>query len=270
MEQWGVTGSREGQGSVESIAEASSTAQGLRILRLVVEREKRGQPPLGVSRLAAELGMEQSRVSRLAQELCSLELLERPDRGPFRTGQRFLSLAASLNSGWVREARPQLEALVAQLGLRARLSIRDGFRVILLRPSSNEAVGGSFVVPGMATPVWCTGAGRALLWDFDREALEDLLRDVNFIGIGGPGAAHTTDGIWDLLVRDRAAGFVAAEEEFERGVVELAAPVRDAGGSIIASISVLGSRIEFGTEVAAAAAALSAAAQRLGALQTVD
>ena len=240
-------------------------AQGLRILRHVVEREKRGQAPLGVSQLAAELGMEQSRVSRLAQELCGLELLERFDRGPFRTGPRFFSLAAALNTGWVREAKPLLEELAAGLGVRARLSVRDGYRVILLRASSNEGVPGSFVVPGMVTPVWCTGAGRALLWDFDRSALAELLADVNYIGIGGPGAAHTTDGIWDLMERDRTAGFIAAEEEFEHGVVELAVPVRDAGGSILGALSVLGSRGEFGADSAAAAAVLSAAATRLGA-----
>nr|WP_217509426.1 IclR family transcriptional regulator C-terminal domain-containing protein [Pseudarthrobacter sp. C4D7] len=245
------------------MAEASSMAQGLRILRHVVEREKRGQAPPGVSQLAAELGIEQSRVSRLAQELCGLELLERFDRGPFRAGPRFFALAAALNTGWVRAAKPQLEALVAELGVRARLSIRDGYRVILLRASSNEAVPGSFVVPGMVTPVWCTGAGRALLWDLDRVQLGELLADVNYIGIGGPGAAHATDGIWDLMVRDRAAGFISADEEFEHGVVELAVPVRDAAGSIIGALSVLGTRAELGTDSASAARVLATAAARL-------
>ena len=191
---------------MDSSAEASSLAQGLRIVRLVADREKRGRQLLGVSQLAAELDMDQSRVSRLAQELCDLGLLERVDRGPFRTGPRFFSLAASLNTGWVREAKPELESLVSALGLRARLSVRDGFRAILLRASSNDAGLGSFVAPGMVTPVWCTGAGRALLWDHDRPALELLLREVNFIGVGGPGAAHSIDEVWELMARDLARG----------------------------------------------------------------
>lgn len=232
-------------------------------MRLVADREKKGSPLLGVSQIAAELSMEQSRVSRLAQELCGLGLLEREDRGPFRAGPAFFRLAAARNTGWVREAKAELEALVATLGLRARLSVRDGFRVILLRSSSNDSLPGSFVQPGMVTPVWCTGAGRALLWDFDRAALESLLKDVNYIGIGGPGAAHTTAEVWDLMVRDRAAGFVTASEEYEHEVVELAVPVRDSGGAILASLSVLGSpaQLRSGAE---AAGVLRRAAGKLG------
>ncbi len=249
--------------SEDPSAEASSMAQGLRIVRTVADREKRGRQLLGVSQLAAELGMEQSRVSRLTQELCELGLLERLNRGPFRTGQRFFSLAASLNTGWVREARTELEALVASLGLRARLSVRDGNRVVLVRSSSNDAVPGSFVKPGMVTPVWCTGAGRSLLWDHDRPALEALLRDVNYIGIGGPGAAHSTQEVWDLMARDHGTGYICAAEEFEHNVVELAVPVRGTGGVILAALSVLGSRAGTWSHTEAAAA-LTSAAERLG------
>lgn len=248
---------------MDSSAEASSTAQGLQIVRLVADREKKGGQLPGVSQIAAELAMEQSRVSRLTQELCGLGLLERRDRGPFRTGPAFFSLAAARNTGWVRAARAELEGLVAELGLRARLSVRDGFRVILLRSSSNDSLPGSFVQPGMVTPAWCTGAGRALLWDLGQADVERLLQDVNYIGIGGPGAAHTTAGVCRLMDRDRAAGYVTASEEYEHGVVEVAVPVRDPGGAILASLSVLGSPAQVGSG-AEAAAALHRAAARLG------
>ncbi|MDR7161313.1 IclR family transcriptional regulator C-terminal domain-containing protein [Arthrobacter sp. BE255] len=249
---------------MDSSAEASSLAQGLRIVRLVVDREKRGRQLLGVSQLAAELDMDQSRVSRLTQELCELGLLERVDRGPFRTGHRYFGLAASLNTGWVREAKPELESLVSALGLRARLSVRDGYRAILLRASSNDAGLGSFVAPGMVTPVWCTGAGRALLWDHDQSALDQLLREVNFIGVGGPGAAHSVDEVRELMVRDAGSGHITCDGEFEHDIVELAVPVRDAGGNILAAVSVLGRRAEVGDDTARIAAVLRVAADRLG------
>ena len=249
---------------MDSSSEASSMAQGLRIVRLVADREKWGRRLLGVSQLAAELEMEQSRVSRLTQELCELGLLERVERGPFRTGPRFFSLAAALNTGWVRESRTELESLVASFSLRSRVSVREGFRAILLRASSNDAVPGSFVKPGMVTPVWCTGSGRALLWDDGTPAVQDLLKDVNFIGIGGPGAAHSPQEVVELMDRDRARGFILAEEEFEHGVYELAVPVRGADGSILAALSVLGSRAEITSGADDIAAALTEAAEGLG------
>lgn len=249
---------------MDSSSEASSMAQGLRIVRLVADREKWGRRLLGVSQIASELEMDQSRVSRLTQELCELGLLERVERGPFRTGPRFFSLAAALNTGWVRESRTELEALVASFGLRSRLSVREGFRVILLRTSSNDAVPGGFVKPGMVTPVWCTGSGRALLWDEEQPAVEALLADVNFIGVGGPGAAHSPQEVVELMDRDRARGFIVAEEEFEHGVYELAVPVRAADGSVLAALSVLGSRAEIVSGADDVAKALWEAAQRLG------
>ena len=252
---------------MDSSAEASSMLQGLRIVRLVADREKRGRRLLGVSQLASELEMEQSRVSRLAQELCELGLLERAERGPFRTGPRFFGLAASLNTGWVRESRTELEVLVASLRLRCRLSVRDGFRVILLRASSNDALPGSFVKPGMVTPVWCTGSGRALLWDHDQAEIQDLLNNVNFIGVGGPGAAHSPEEVAGLMDRDRARGFILAAEEFEHGVYELAVPVRNHEGFILASLSVLGSRSEIESNPEHIAMALKESAEKLAACE---
>ena len=249
---------------MDSSSEASSMAQGLRIVRLVADREKWGRRLLGVSQLASELDMEQSRVSRLTQELCELGLLERVERGPFRTGPRFFSLAAALNTGWVRESRTELEALVASFGLRSRVSVREGFRVILLRASSNDAVPGSFVKPGMVTPIWSTGSGRALLWDDNQPAIQALLKEVNFIGVGGPGAAHSPQEVAELMDRDRERGFIVAEEEIEHGVYELAVPVRSTEGSIVAALSVLGSRAAIRSGSNDIARALTAAAERLG------
>lgn len=254
---------------MDNSPEASSLAQGLRIVRLVVEREKTGKQLLGVSQLAAELDMDQSRVSRLTQELCDLGLLERRERGPFRVGSSFFGLAASLNTGWVRRAGAELEALVAATGLRSRICVREGFRVILLLASSNDSRAGSFVQPGMVTPVWCTGAGRALLWDHKRRAFEALLGDVNFIGVGGPGAAHSTEEAWDLMARDKGQGFVAAVEEFEHGIIEVAVPIRDQQGTILASLSVLGSLAEVGSEPGELAAVLKEAAARLGSAHSI-
>jgi DNA-binding IclR family transcriptional regulator len=102
-----------------------------------------------------------------------------------------------------------------------------------------------------------------LLWDEDTPAVEALLEGVNFIGVGGPGAAHSPEEVAGLMDRDRARGFIVAEEEFEHGVYELAVPVRGADGPILAALSVLGSPAEIKSGSDGIAKALTAAAERL-------
>ncbi|WP_292714984.1 IclR family transcriptional regulator C-terminal domain-containing protein [Microbacterium sp. 13-71-7] len=88
-------------------------------------------------------------------------------------------------------------------------------------------------------PIWCTGAGRALLWDHPRDELARLLQDVQFVGVGGPAAARTIGEVHALLERDRTAGVISAVDEYAEGVVEFALPVFGRSG-IVASIAVSG------------------------------
>ena len=102
-----------------------------------------------------------------------------------------------------------------------------------------------------------------MLWDHSPKDLGSLLSDVNFIGVGGPAAAHTAPEVADLMERDRPGGFVLAAEEFEHGVWELAVPVRAEDGRIIAALSVLGSRSGVEATAPKIAAVLHSSAQRL-------
>jgi DNA-binding IclR family transcriptional regulator len=121
----------------------------------------------------------------------------------------------------------------------AQLVAADGPGAILLRSEKGPGVSADYLRPGIVTPIWCTGAGRALLWDHSREQLAELLAEVQFVGVGGPGAARTVDELHELLDRDRAVGIIDAREEYVEGVVEFALPIRDERG-IAASIGISG------------------------------
>ncbi len=198
-----------------------------------------GRGGFGVIRAADELGMDRSRVSRLSQELVDLGLLEKADAGALRVGRAFLSLAGTLNRTWTRAARVPLRRLASEFGVIARLSVRLDERVLLIRSEGSSGVDATDC-PGMITPTWCTGAGRALLWDHSTAQLADLFADVEFIGVGGPDTVHSVDELVQRMERDRLRGVVDAREEFEQGVAELAAPIRDESGLVVAAIGVVG------------------------------
>jgi DNA-binding IclR family transcriptional regulator len=236
----------------------SSLSQGLRLLETAVARERSGRPGYTASRLADATGIERSRVSRLTQELRALDYLERDDTQAFRAGDRFLAVAATLNEPWLRAARVELRALAARFRVTARVTGRDGARAVLLRHEAGVGAAEASVRPGMVTPTWSTGAGRALLWDHDRGALEALLSDVQFVGVGGPGAARSVADVDALMERDRAGGVIRAAEEFDDGVHETALPLRGTDGTIVAAISASGSAAELTDEVVVAVAGAAA------------
>lgn len=242
----------------------SSLSQGLTLLGAVVDRERSGRPGHNASRLAETTGMERSRVSRLTQELRTLDYLDRDEGSVFRAGPAFFRAAGALNEPWLRGARRELRRLASRFGMTARITVAEGPRALLLRCESGPRAQDASLRPGMTTPVWCTGGGRALLLDHDRPALEALLDGVQFVGVGGPAAARSVAEVADLLARDQAEGLVCAVDEYVAGITEFALPVR-VRGAIAASVSVEGAPVPLATR-AAIRRALGAAVSRLESL----
>lgn len=218
---------------------SSSLVQGLSLLDAAVEQERRARPGLNASRLAEHTDIERSRVSRLTQELRSRQFLRRDDDSLFSAGPEFFGTAAVLNAAWLRASRVALRALASQLGVNALITVADGARGVLLRYERSADGSDRSIRAGLVTPIWCTGAGRALLWDHTPAQLESLLDGVQFIGVGGPTAARSTHEVRAMQERDLADGMISASEEYDEGIDEFALPIRR-GGEVIASLAVRG------------------------------
>lgn len=244
----------------DSPSGTSSLTQGLALLDEVVWRERSGRSAFIASRIADRTGIERSRASRLLQELTDLEYLERGEQAAFAAGPAYFALGRSLQAPWLRAARVELRRIASAFpaGVRVSAAVGGGFAA-LLRYESGPGAPESAISPGMVTPVWCTGAGRALLWRIGRDELDALLAHTEFVGVGGPAAARSTDEVWALMERDRAEGHVRAAEEFEYGLVEVGVPLV-AGDRVVAALSAV-CRAEFPSE--ALVGELEDAARRL-------
>ncbi|MGN8026857.1 IclR family transcriptional regulator [Microbacterium sp. 22242] len=242
----------------------SSLSQGLALLGSAVERERSGRPGHNASRLADATGIERSRVSRLTQELRALRFLERDEAAVFRAGDAYFRTAAALDAPWLRAARQELRTLASTLRMTALVSAADGPAALLLRSETGVGAVDASLRYGMATPIWCTGAGRALLWDHSPQRLAEVLQDVQFVGVGGPAAARTAGEVHALLERDRAAGVITAADEYAEGITDLALPIRDSSG-VVASLTVSGAPLSAGRR-RAAVSALREARDRLSTL----
>jgi IclR family KDG regulon transcriptional repressor len=250
----------------------TSIRRGIEVLLSLASDEAVDGGGLGVTRIAERLDREKSQVSRALKVLAEYGLVERNrDALTYRLGWRIYALAQLAGQPRIlEEARPRLRLLATEMEERAHLSVLQGSEVLtLLSESPGRAVEAVGWV-GRVTPSYCTSSGRALLLDHDREALELLFRGVEFRRLA-PRTPTDLKTLNKRLEEARAAGYVISDEEFEQGLVSVAAPVRDAGGAIAAALNVSAPKFRFdgrlesaGEAVRKVAADLSAALRAEG------
>jgi DNA-binding IclR family transcriptional regulator len=245
-------------------ARATGLRRGTEILIALGSDEALARDGLGVVRIAQIVGHEKSQVSRALSALAASGFVDRdPDSRAYRLGWRLFALAA-------RSGRPQLishasgvlRGLVSATGETAHLSVLQAGQVLTLvseaPPSAITAIGWS----GRTVPVVCTSSGRALLFDHDLPALEALLKQASFVGYGQAAPGDMSE-LYRRILAGRGRGYATVDEEFEQGLVGVAAPVRDFAGRIIAAVNVSGPKFRLGSRLAATGEAVRGAAEAL-------
>lgn len=245
---------------------ANGLRRGLAALDVLAVEEAAGRGALGVGELALQLGVDKSQASRTLKTLSEHGVVERDPRTRcYRLGARLFAYAALVSGQRLLElAPPVLRRLVASLGERSHLSVLDGTSVLTLisesPPHALQAAGWA----GRRVPAHLTASGRALLFDDDAEALRRRFADVEFGG-AGPQAARDVEELVRRVAAAREMGYAIVDEEFEAGLVAVAAPVRNFDGRIVGALNVSGPTFRFrerlragGMEVRAAGAELSA------------
>jgi DNA-binding IclR family transcriptional regulator len=207
------------------------------------------RPVQSLPDLAAGAGLNKTTAYRLLSALAHEGLVEQlPELGGYRLGPELLALGSrALGASGLRAAsRSELQALAFSTRETATLEVLVGRDVLIL----DEAVGGHVVgsMPSIGTrwPAHTTSTGKVLLAHLPPAALDDLL--------GRPLAAVTPRTVTDPaalrreLARVRDRGWALASEELEAGFLAVGAPVRGAGGEVVAAVSVGGPRTRLNQE----------------------
>lgn len=213
-----------------------SVDRAIEILELLAARGE-----LGITELAAELGVHKSTSFRLASALERRGLVEQSrGRGGYRLGFGLLRLAGAMSGQLelTQQARPVSLRLADQLGETVNIAVLDRGAAVNI----DQVLGrGSLTTHnwvGQRTPLHATSSGKVLLAYLPATELDALLAQ----GLETQTRYTIVDP--DLLVREllavRRHGFAATVEELELGLNAIAAPIRGTGGRVIAAISVSG------------------------------
>jgi DNA-binding IclR family transcriptional regulator len=224
----------------------------------------------GVSDVARELDVHKSTASRLLAALSRGELVTQDTaRGRFRLGVGMLRLAgaASRRLDVVQESRPVCRALAKEVGETVNLAILSGRDALYLDQVAGPAALSPHNWAGQRIPLHATSDGKILLAYLPATEVAEHLAP--------PLRRFTDRTITSLaefprvLAEVRQRGYATAVEELELGLTAVAAPVRNAEGHVIASISASGPSFRIPDERIGAVAgsvrhAAAAISRRLG------
>ena len=218
---------------------SQSLERGLAILQAF----KPGRPVLGISELARALDLNRSTAHRYVSTLNRLGYLRQDeDTRKYRLGPRVLDLGFSaINSMELREiAAPHLRELSDESGHTVNMAILDGEDIVYVERVRSARAGQREIDlnlhVGSRLPAYCTSMGKVLLANLpaaDRTALLDHIQ----LTPRGPNTLTARDALDAELGRVRGTGFAVNNEELAYGLRSIAAPVRSAGGDVVAAIN---------------------------------
>jgi DNA-binding IclR family transcriptional regulator len=229
--------------ATETVGGVQSVDRALRILEILARSGESG-----VTEIAGSLEVHKSTAFRLVATLEQHGLVEQVEgRGKYRLGVGLLRLAGATSARLdvVQEARPLCKQLAATTGETVNLATLSGHSALYL----DQVAGPSALQPhnwvGQHIPLHATSNGKVLMaWLSDAE-LSDLL---------GRMPAYTGQTITSKsklrkeLGSVRECGYAVAVDELEVGLTAIAAPVRNAHGDVICSMSLSGPTFRLSSE----------------------
>jgi IclR family transcriptional regulator, acetate operon repressor len=207
--------------------------RGAQLLVHVLESER----PVGLTELANRTGMPKSTASRLVSVLERRGLVQQDGpRGRLRPGPAILRVAARglLERNLIEAAQPALDALAEASG--------ETINVAVPGPRGVEHVAEVESRHFLGTGQWldrqvdyhCTAVGKVFVAFGAAELPDGELARV------APGTITDRRRLATELGTVQRRGLATAVDELEPGLAAMAAPVRDAGGAVVAALSITG------------------------------
>lgn len=212
----------------------TTLAKGLAVIELFGKQRS----ALTISQAATGAGVSRATARRILLTLERLGYVE-------QRGRDFALAPAALNLGfaylssqsWIERARAPMQALSERFGEAAALAILDGGNIVYVARVQGRSLMSNALGIGARLPAFHTALGRVLLGALDEDALWMLLRPLALAPMT-PATITDKQSLAERIREDARQGFSIVDEELERGLRAIAAPVRDRSGRIAAALNI--------------------------------
>lgn len=193
---------------------------------------------LGIKEISNIVNLSESTVYRI---VVTLEykgvLIQNPKSKKYRLGIGLLNTVDRVQNltNWNKEAKYYMLELKNKFNETVNLAIRDEDKAVYIETIESSHVLRPIFRNWSKYPCHCSGLGKCLLLDFTENELKSLLQF--------PLKKYTDKTIVDIkslmknLEEARQQGYVLDDEEFQKGIICVSAPIRAFGNKILAAIS---------------------------------
>ena len=199
------------------------------------------EPVLSLTRIAEQVHLPKSTVHRHLITLENRHFLSRNENtGMYHLGLRFIEMAALVlrDSDFQRWTHAHLQRLADATGETVDLAVLDGAHVVDLQVIESPQRVKIAAAIGQRLPAYCTASGKAFLAFLPGDRVDELLgqnlvRYTEFTRVD-QAAIHAD------LEQTRVRGYAISEQEYEKDINVVAAPILDAVGYPVAAVAVAG------------------------------
>jgi IclR family KDG regulon transcriptional repressor len=203
----------------------------------------REEPVRSLTQIAESIHISKTTVHRLLTTLENKRFITRDKiTGLYRLGFRFIEMASLVlqDVELHRWAYPYLQRLAAECNETVDLSILDGSHVIYLEVIESPKRVKLAAAVGQRLPAYYTASGKALLAYLPEEQVRKILEENRTENNDNDGLQMSVKDMLDDLKVIADRGYAISEEEYEKDINAVAAPIFDADHHPIASIAIVG------------------------------
>lgn len=207
----------------------------------IIEIMAAHEAPVRLQDIAQEAGIPSSTALRLINTLRLRGYVNQESASPrYYLSLKLFTLGSQVSANFsvLSVARPYLKEASSELGRSVNLAIEQNRQVFIL-----EVVGGaseSHVIttrPGRSVPLHCTSLGRALMFDYAQEQIDEYCAEVDLQAYTSVTVANAA-ALKQELERSVQRGYALDTGEYREGIMGIGVPIMDGTGRPVASISV--------------------------------
>lgn len=222
----------------KSPAIVQSVARGFDLLEAVASADE-----IGLVELAHRTGLQPSTTHRLLATLIACGyVVQNPQTSRYRLSHKVVELAGGQEHRMQRlrtAVRPHLLMIRDATDETTNLCVLDRFTIVYVDQAESSRTVRMFTERGRRAPAHACAGGKAMLAFQSSDVLADLRERAPFASLT-PHTITDADELEVELRRAHSRGYAIDREEYEDGVLCIAAPIFGSNGEVLAAASVSG------------------------------